>query len=283
MKTNLLGLIEDLPNEDYQKGPGTSASDIVKINDEGFEAWIYSKAHPKASTDSMILGSVTHSLVEAEIKSDPNVWKAAVAIMPDLNLRTNAGKDALAEFERANAGKYVVKQDVFDHAQRMRDAVFNEPVAAAYLRGGLSEASIFVRHPVHGILMKTRPDFLRPSDGLSVNFKTTDDCSNAGWIRSIADYGYDWKSAWYLDVLAIHYGRDFDEIHINVEKNKDGGPCRVAIKTVPADVLNFVRTQYEPILPLIAEFERSGSYPKLPAQLECPEIPDWAVRKCAYV
>lgn len=282
-EAELLGFHADLPNDAYHTGPGYSASDIVTMNDEGFPAWRWRKQNPKESSPDMLLGSVTHLLLEARIKNDDLLVASGVAVMPEFNTRTKDGKAERDAFITANAGKYLVNEEGLEHAHRMVDAVMNEPEAAGYLRGGHSEASIFVRHPEHGVLMKTRPDFLRPNDGLSINFKTCNDASRRGFIKSIADFAYDWKSAYYLEILRMFYGRDFDEIHILVEKNKDGGPCRVGVYSMPDEVIRFAQIQYQPILQMIAEMERTGIVPKLPAAIEVVDIPDWALRKCVYV
>lgn len=276
------GLYPDLTNEQYHTGPGKSASDIISINNYGFDGWQFRKNNPK-ETDDLTLGSVTHLLLESRIKDDFLIEAKGIAILPELNMRTNAGKEEYAAFVAKNAGKYILTQADYDHARRMVDAVQDEPEAWEYLQNGVSEASIYVRHPEHDVLMKTRPDFLRVDDALSVNFKTTRDASENGFIKSIRDWSNDWQSAFYMECLEIFFRRSFNEIHLLVQKNPDGGPCRVGLYTIPDEVLAFARTQYQPILRLLREFELTGKLPRRQVTLSCPTIPQYAVTRGIYV
>jgi hypothetical protein len=272
-------IYSNMTSDEYHKGRGISASDVISINDMGFDGWLWRKRNPK-ETEALALGTLTHKLLEVAMG---RASEREVAVRPHLDLRTKGGKEMAVQFEAANTGKLIAPQDDYDHARRMIDAVMAEPEAVGYLRGGLSESSIFVRHPDLGVLMKCRPDVLREQDGLCINFKTTRDSTERGFIKSIADYSLDFQSSFYLQVLEIAYGRSFNEIHINVQKTPDGGPCRVGIHTIPDEVLSFARTQYQPILRRIKEYEETGKVERILAALSCPNVPDWAVTKGAYV
>jgi hypothetical protein len=276
------GLYTDVSSEAYHKGPGRSASDIIAINKYGFDGWQYRKQHPKEA-DSLTLGSATHLLLEARLKDDFLIEAQGIAIVPALNMRTNAGKEQYAAFVAANAGKMILDQEDYDHARRMVDAVQAEPDAWEYLQGGLSEPSIYVHHPEHEILLKCRPDYLRMDDGLSINFKTTKDASESGFIKSIRDYSNDWQSAYYMEVLEIFARRSFNEIHLLVEKTPDGGPCRVGLYTIPDEVIAYARVQFQPILKLLKQYEQTGELPRRQVTLNCPTIPNYAVTKGMYV
>jgi hypothetical protein len=281
MTTKLLGLIPNLSNDAYHKGPGASASDVIAINNLGFDGWQWRKKNPKES-ESLAFGTATHLMLEARIKDDYSIFTKSCVPAPSVNLRTKEGKEILASFEASHKGKLVLSGDEICHIERMIEAVWAEPEAVGYLQGGLSEPSVFAQHPEYGTLLKCRPDVLRSDDGISVNFKTARDASAKGFVRSIADYSNDWQSAFYMHVLEIHFGRQFNEVHLLVEKAPDGGPCKVGLFTIHDDVLNYARIQFQPILRLLAQMEKTGEVPRKIATLESPNVPDWAATKGNY-
>ena len=279
-KLKLVGLHENMPNEEYHVGtPGYSSSDLVAMS-EGFDVWKWRQSVPREQTDAMALGSATHLLLEARIKDDAKLAQAGIAIMPDLNMRTNDGKAAYKVFVEENKGKLVLSAEDYDMARRMVDAVMLEPEVAGYFRGGISEPSIFVDDAETGLLLKCRPDYLRPAEGLSINFKTMR--ADMTFERQAATLAYDWASSFYCDVLRQHFGRNFDEIHVSVVKAKEG-PCRVHVHTIDDEDLQNARAQWRALLAKIPECERTNCWPAPPATLTAIRIPNYSRRICPYV
>lgn len=287
MKTNvtpetsltLTGLFENMSNEAYHQGPGYSATELITMAD-GFDVWKWRKTQPRETTDAMNLGSATHLLLEAHVKNDLRIFQDGIAILPELNMRTKDGKAAYEEFVKLNAGKLNISVEDHDLARRMVDAVMREPEIVGYFQRGISEPSVFVKDEETGLLLKCRPDYLRAADGLSVNFKTTR--PDVSFERQAAIMAYDWASSFYCDVLRQHFGRNFDEIHVSVTKEKDG-PCRVHLNTIDDDDLNFARAQWRALLSRIPECERTGLWPAPPVSLQAVKIPNFARRICHYV
>lgn len=279
MKTNLLGLIQGLPNEAYHQGPGYSASDLVAMSD-GFDSWKFQKGQPREESDAMALGSATHLLLEAHLKNDLRIFQDGIAVLPELNLRTKDGKAAYEEFVKANAAKIIISPEDSDLAHRMISAVTADPEIMGYFQDGVSESSVFAKDQESGLLLKCRPDYLRVADGLSINFKTMR--VGTTFERHAADMAYDWASSFYCDVLGQHFGRSFDEIHVTVTKAKEG-PCRVFVNTIDDEDLQFARAQWRALLSRIPECERTGIWPAPPTRLQSAKIPPYARRICPYV
>jgi len=281
MKTDIkyAGLYENLSIEEYHTvAPGYSSSDLVAMS-EGFDIWKWKKSQPREESEAMTLGSATHLLLEAHVKNDLRIFNDGIAVLPELNLRTNDGKAALKQFQELNAGKLILNPEDYDLCRRMVDAVVAEPEVLGYFQGGLSEPSVFVKDDETGLLLKCRPDYLRAADGLSINFKTMR--TGTSFERQASDMAYDWASSFYCDVLGKHFGRSFDEIHVSVTKTKDG-PCRVFVNTIDDDDLQFARAQWRALLSRIPECELSGLWPAPPVRLQSAKMLPYSRKVCPY-
>lgn len=69
-------------------------------------------------TDAMKLGSVVHCMLLR-----PEAFNDEFAVAPDINKRTNAGKEEWAAFTAQNADKLVIGNDDYEHARRIVDSV----------------------------------------------------------------------------------------------------------------------------------------------------------------
>lgn len=274
----LIGLHPDMPNDAYHAGPGYSASDLIAMAD-GFDYWRWKKDQPREASDAMILGSATHLLLESRLKGDVLLFQSGIAVLPKVSTRSKEGKAEFEEFTKANEGKLLLSTEDLDLAQKMVDAVLSEPEAAGYLQGGLCEPSIFVRDPETDVLRKIRPDYLRPDDGLLINFKTVR--PDVSFERQAAIMAYDWASSYYCDTSRIYYGRSFDEIHISVTSEREG-PCRVSIDTIEDEDLEIAKAQWRGLLSRIPECERADHWPKPPVRIKTARIPNFSRRTNPY-
>jgi exodeoxyribonuclease VIII len=71
-----------------------------------------------APTDAMKLGSMVHCMILT-----PDVFNEQFAVAPDINKRTNAGKEEWLEFSNLNAGKIIVNNEDYEHARKLIDGV----------------------------------------------------------------------------------------------------------------------------------------------------------------
>lgn len=264
------GFYTDISNDAYHGGPGYSASDIIAMH-ESFAHWKWKKSQPKEPSREMVMGSVTHLMLEARIKRQPELIGNSIAIYSEGSRLTKGFKT----FAEANKTLYTLTPEELEDCHRMIEAVWEEPEAMKLIRGGISEPSIYAYYPGTEVLMKCRPDVLKVERGLSVNFKTMKAVDEGTWVREVGDRGYNWQSGIYLDLLQAHYNRTFDEVHLCVERPTDSSPVRVELYTIPDDDLAFSRTQYEQIIRKIPECERTGIWPKSRAYLKAPSIPTY--------
>ena len=69
-------------------------------------------------TDAMKMGSMVHCMILT-----PDVFNEQFAVAPDINKRTNAGKEEWLEFSNLNVGKTIVNNEDYEHARKLIDGV----------------------------------------------------------------------------------------------------------------------------------------------------------------
>jgi exodeoxyribonuclease VIII len=69
-------------------------------------------------TDAMKLGSMVHCMILT-----PYLFNEQFAVAPDINKRTNAGKEEWIQFANLHAGKTIVNNEDYEHARKLVDGV----------------------------------------------------------------------------------------------------------------------------------------------------------------
>lgn len=264
------GLIESLSLADYHADPAWSASMLTRVG-ESIARFKYHQDHPESPSAAMEVGSATDLLLQTRLSGRHDLASAGIAVYDKGSSKTK-GFEA---FRLENRGRCCVDAEEYSLAVRCVDAIVGEPEAMDYLKGAVAQPSIFVTDPQWNLRRKCRPDFLHVKRGVSINVKTTRDCSEKGFFKAIADYAYDLQTVNYQDVLRLHFDRSFDEIHILVEK-ADEGPLRVAIRGIDDDTLDQARFQLSQIFAKIQECEKTGVWKDAPASLMVSTVPHWA-------
>lgn len=213
------GLI-DQTNDEYHSGPGISKSHLDAINEGSpihyWERYINPEREPVEPTPAKVLGSAIHSAI-----LEPDMFRLEYAQAPEVDRRTKNGKAEYDAFVAENRGKIVLSADDFARCLKIRDRVHNHPEVADLFQGGKAEQSFYawddgadvfdadtgelllVERPE---LIKCRFDYIHDSGALAVDLKTTDDASEVGFGKSIANYRYTIQPAWYYRVLQKLYG-----------------------------------------------------------------------------
>lgn len=192
----------DLSNDDYHGSMGTSSSTLKKFLEKTPAHVAYDRRHPKESTANMALGTAVHSLV-----LEPEKWEADIAVMPSLNLRTNAGRAERDAFFADNKGKTIVTPDQLEQAKAMAKNVLAHPTASALLDNAVCESSIYWWYRSMDVddethykeMVKVRPDAISQSHSVVMDLKTCDDATYSGFIRSVQKFGYHVSAAMYLE------------------------------------------------------------------------------------
>lgn len=264
------------PNLDesfYHAFPALNASSINKLADCPAMCR-FSLDNPQPPTENMRLGTLLHSMVLEPESLD----KYGVISKP---LTTKDGKAEKAALEEA--GKTVYKQDAWDTACSMADAVKAHPRIQALLQlPGESELSIFwdeegtTGQPIH---CKARVDrLITTPDGtrVALDLKTAQEVNPHALSKKIFDFGYHAQAAWYLEGLA-KVGLFTDSFCFAFVRSTP--PHLVVPVLLTAEALDFGRKRYEAML---AEWEYCQQNNVWPGYADYDfidlNLPSWAYR-----
>lgn len=264
--------METINNEAYH-------ADTARIGKSGLDLIARSPAHYYAryldpnrerekQTPALLMGSAVHAAV-----LEPQKFAELFAVEPEVNRRTNAGRDSLVAFEAANNGKTIITNEMFQEAVKIKNAVRKHPAAAVLLESGVAEVVLQWNNTEFGVGCKMKPDFMS-STGFIVDLKTTDDAGPNDFGKSVVNFRYDVQSAWYVDGYKAVYGeypRGF--AFIAVEKKP---PYAVAVYYVPNPVFEMGRRKYMRDLETYARCLHSNTWPAYSNEIIELTLPAWA-------
>lgn len=189
--------IDGLSNRLYHASNAYSKSSLDIVNrDPALIEW--SKNAPKTDNeDSLIFGNAFHTIV-----LEPHLFNEQFLIMPDLNLRTNAGKAEKIELEAEakRNEKSILSKEQNEQLKLMKGSVFAHPTAKKLFSDGVAERSIFFRYS-KSLVVRIRPDWLTETHGKTfmIDLKSTADASK--FEKSIDDFRYHVQDAFYSYVF----------------------------------------------------------------------------------
>lgn len=223
-------------------------------------------------TPSMLLGSATHCAV---FEADQFAHRYVVA--PQIDKRTNAGKDAWAAFSAECQAKRLklISADQYEAAMRMADAVFKHPMSRQLLdMGGLSEQRVDFIEPTTGVAGKMKADRITPSH-IIIDLKTTKDASPAEFAKSMANYRYHVQDAWYSDGLQTAT-QVKTEAFIFIAVESDTGLVKPYILDEESRQLG--RELYQANLHTYKECLATGIWPAYGDDISEIRLPSWAFK-----
>jgi exodeoxyribonuclease VIII len=160
------GIYYDISNEDYHHGLGISKSQLDLINEMPAE-YIWSKEAPvdEEKIKPLEIGTALHCLL-----LEPDEYHKRYKIGPDVNRRTNAGKEKEKEFFDMceKEGITPITHDDNRKLMIMRDSALAHPIAKWCLKAdGVSESSIYWTDKETDVLCRCRPDRIRSEEHTS--------------------------------------------------------------------------------------------------------------------
>lgn len=256
-----------MSSEEYHAHKAISKSGLDRIHRSPmhFKEW---QDNPPEQTPAMIFGSLVHDALLL-----PEHFKATTALMPEIDRRTKAGKEAFEKFTIENHGKRILSHDEYQTIQAMLDSVYSHPTAGKLLDQGHAEQSFFWTDPETQVECRCRPDFQR--DGkVIVDLKTTEDASFRAFQKSIGNFRYDVQAAFYADGLSAVTGQTFDTfVLIAVEKK---APFAVAVYALDEASIECGRMKYKSDLSVFAECLKTNQWPGYPIEVQPMNLPSWA-------
>jgi len=282
------GVYFDLANSEYHGGEGINKGllDVVARSPLHAKSVLdTANDNTREPTPAMVIGTAFHTLL-----LEPHRFADEYVTAPKVDRRTKAGKEEWAAFQEANAGKVALDDDQHEQLLAMAHAVRQHPAANALLAGceGSAEASVYATDPVTGELLRCRPDWWR-KDGVIVDVKTTEDASQEGFAKSLANYRYHVQAPWYLDTMQLsHDAGHFPEgwerpkafVFLAVEKR---APYAVATYVLDAESIEIGRQQMRANLDTLAECKRTGIWPGYGNTLQQIGVPAWYLNRNAHL
>jgi hypothetical protein len=262
------GLFHDMPASTYHE--------IEALSSSGAKKMIRSAAHYKLMRDTpsvpsaqMQFGTVVHAGV-----LEPDTFDQVVAISPDCDKRTVAGKATWANFYSENAGRIILTAADHDRARRCIDAVNAHPAAAKLLDGAKREVSLFWNDARYGCPCKSRFDIY--SHGGIADLKTCQDGSSEGFGKTIAQYLYHMAAAFYVDAaehVLNESPRFFCFVVVEVEP-----PFAVAVYRLPTNAILAGAHLVAKAMERYAEALATGQWRGYPITIDDIQLPGWALK-----
>lgn len=210
----LLGPV-DMTNDQYHGAPGVSKShlDVIRFGSpkDYWHKYLNPEREPEERTRPFLVGQAMHTAI-----LEPETMAARVIVGLPHDRRSNANKQAWAEFELEHFSKIILTRQEMDDVERVVENVWAEPEIAGLLTGGVAEQSFFAMMDVPdgngGVLIdnetgeviqelvKCQHDYRRHGSH-RIDLKSTMDASDAAFAKSSANYRYPVQNAWYDDVM----------------------------------------------------------------------------------
>ena len=219
-----------MTEKEYREHPAISRSELFKIG-ESPQKFKYYKEHPEEPTPALIFGQLFHTMV-----LQPERLEVEYAVVPCVDRRTKAGKEAYNQFLIDSQDKTVVPLEMVELASDMCGALLEDDYAIKLLNGQ-REKVYFWNDTLTGEPCKCRVDCeTNIGDNLIiVDLKSTDNAETNAFMRSAVKYGYDFQSAMYSEGVEINTGKKPLFVFIAVEKKPP-----YAVNILQADPL-FIR------------------------------------------
>ena len=170
--------------------------------------YYHRRLHPLTPTENMRNGTIVHAVVLDGVPLDD-----LVAIGPDVNRRTKAGKEEWAAFVDGLGDREAVTQARYDTIAGAAAAVLADDTAAWLIENSRREVSIFwvEHHDGIEVRCKARIDILAElGDRLAVyDLKTNGRGVDRKTVRyAISDSGLPIQLAWYKRAATLAFDRD---------------------------------------------------------------------------
>lgn len=272
-------IIYDMANAEYHDHPAISSSAIREAlrSPAHYHAAYVERSVPRTESPSMKLGTAVHTLV-----LEPEKWESEYVIVPTIDRRTKAGKEAWAAFMEEAGDRVLMTEEEAAHAKAVAQSVLNHSAARELVEGiferPVAEASVFWRDEETGLELKCRPDALDINDGVIVDLKTTRDASPSGFPKSVANFGYHTQAAWYQRGVEAALGISCRHVIVSVETT---APYAVGVYELDEDAL-YVGAELARLgLERIASGLHSGEWPAYGDEVQQITLPGWAKKEVA--
>ena len=178
--------VHDISNDEYHSSMGFSRTQVLLMEKSPYHFWyetISGLASEQEKSDALDIGSAIHTMI-----LEPELFSQEYAVMPEINRRTNKGKEEYALFIEENSDKIVLTQQQYSKVYAMTHHVRKHEIVHTLIENATFEKSIFWTDKETGLQFKVRPDIW--SNKMVVDLKTSKDAAPGLFINSSYRYGY---------------------------------------------------------------------------------------------
>lgn len=276
-------ILYDEPAVVYHARPEVSNSQLSDLARSPYHFWAahVAKIVERPDTPAMAFGRLVHALI-----LEPHIVDRLYYVDAE-NTRADARTKKYQAVLEAASGREVVKQQDYDRARRIRDAVAAHPAVREILResdadGVYNECTVIWTDEETAIDCRGRIDRLDTELGLLIDVKTTRDASPGLWQKSVWNYGYDRQAAMYADGLLkndLQAAGSWPMVWICVEQEP---PHAVAVYGCGDGWYEVGRARYMALLRKLRECRDRDHWPAYHDGLEILEPPAWAIDQVAH-
>lgn len=264
-----VGIRSRVPWDEYNALSGISMSRLKELRRSPLH-YYHRLSNPKDSAP-MRLGTAAHAAV-----LEPERFERQFAVWSRRgesgNLAPRRGQywDA---FTAEHPGKTIITADEYELAVDIAKAVRSNPLAMRYLQTGDPEVTM-QWEMAGGRRCRGRVDWLTRVDGIPhlVGLKSARDCRHFKFGNQAAVLGYHLSWGFYRDGFFAIKEVEPRVIEIVVESES---PHAVAVYSIPQDIIDQGRDEYQNLMLRLAECESTGHFPGPQEQEEPLSLPSW--------
>lgn len=285
-----IGLIHDLPINEYHAGPGISKTGLDAM---ARAPSIFHALHmnPKRPAREARAGQLEGHLAHCAILEPAEFARRYVSVPPDAP-RTPSSAQWKAKnpspesvkamewwraFNANNDNATVITDEQRQVALAQAASVRSDPDIARLLSKGWAEVSAYWRDPVTGVLCRCRPDWVHPVDDkhvILVDIKTCGDATERDFSRQIARKNYHVQDRFYSDGFQMASGlRVVDFVFVAVESE---WPYATGAYRLGEESRLEGFGIYRDLLDLYAHCLKTDTWPGIHSGIKQIEIPDYA-------
>jgi len=260
------GIHEAVPFDQYLAWPCASQSRLKWLKrSAAYCRWRIE--HPEEKTGAQAFGTACHLAI-----LEPDLFEARYAMLPAVDLRTKAGKEAKRAVEES--GKEPMKPDEYSRVCAIRDAVHASPAAVALLKREIRrEVSAAWIDPATELDCKARLDIF--ADDLIGDLKITKDAHPDAFERFVTKFGTHMQAAWYLAGLRALGRKPVDFVVVAVEPLP---PHEVCVYALEENALRAGAEENRRLMERYARCVRTSRWPGYPLGVQSVDLPDWYLR-----
>lgn len=236
--------VENMLSEEYFGSEGYESNSSLKPILRSSAHYVYNKEAPRVDKPHFNLGSAIHAAILEPIR-----FKDEYVVSPVFDGRTTVGKQAKAEFNANNQGKYIINDDDMETINGIAENVLYHDDAMQLLKAGTNEVSYFWQDPETEIWMRARAD--SESRFATLDVKSTDDASIKGFVKSCVKFSYDMQAYIYTEARSQVTGENKQFAFLAVEKK---APYTIGLYVASKEMLASGLVQYREALRRVEEY-----------------------------